>query len=319
MVKRGVSPSVIQYLDDFCCVSASKETAEKDLEIMLDTITEAGFQVQHSKTCGPARALEFLGIMIDTENKVLAISPERMDDIKEELSEWSNRKSCTKRQLLSLIGKLSFSARVIRHGRKFTRRLIDLSKKAKNLHHRLKVGEQARADIAWWQRCISSHNGITWLDDYWDNDAAIHMYTDASDLAAGALYRSSWTIMPFTNEHDWMASKMIAYREMLAVILGIATFAKDMSGHHIAMYTDNQVVYCCLSSGTSKDPDIMALIRALYYYVSVHGIKYKPFYLSTHRNAAADSLSRKDIIRFRSLCPNADVSMTKPATLLLDF
>ena len=100
-----------------------------------------------------------------------------------------------------MIGKLSFSARVIRHGKKFTRRLTDLSKKAKNLHLRLKIGEQARADIQWWRRCISSHNGVTWLDDHWDNAAEVLMYTDASDQAAAALYRNSWSILQFEGVH----------------------------------------------------------------------------------------------------------------------
>ena len=43
----------------------------------------------------------------------------------EELQSFSTRKKCTKRQLLSLIGKLSFACKVVPAGRIFLRRLIN--------------------------------------------------------------------------------------------------------------------------------------------------------------------------------------------------
>ena len=121
MSKRGHTASIIHYLDDYYCACASREEALRMLDIMVSSAESAGFTVQKDKTHGPARVLEFLGVTIDTVDGQLKISPERLSEIKELLSEWEAKKSCSKRDLLSLIGKLSFCARVVRDGKKFLR------------------------------------------------------------------------------------------------------------------------------------------------------------------------------------------------------
>ena len=64
------------------------------------------------------------------------------------LKQWQNRKRCRKRQLLSLIGKLAHACKVVRVGRIFLRRLINLSMRASKLHHWLHISEEAQADLA---------------------------------------------------------------------------------------------------------------------------------------------------------------------------
>ena len=130
IAKRGDFSTILHYMDDYIAVCPSYEIACDVLHIMVSTFESAGFQVQHNKTQGPSRALEYLGVMVDTVNQQLTISPERMQEIKDMLKDWLQITTCTKRELLSLIGKLSFCARVVHAGRMFTRRLIQLSKKS---------------------------------------------------------------------------------------------------------------------------------------------------------------------------------------------
>ena len=33
------------------------------------------------------------------------------------------------------------------------------------------------------------------------------IFSDASDLAAGVYYNGSWTVVPFSEEHSWMAKQ----------------------------------------------------------------------------------------------------------------
>ena len=194
IAKRGEFSTILHYMDDYVAVCPTFESAQQILYIMVSTFESAGFQVQPEKTLGPARALEYLGIMVDTVKQQLSISQERMDEISQLVQEWLGKSDCTKRELLSIIGKLSFSARVVRAGNKFLRRLIQLSKKAKNLHNKLKLDAAAKADLRWWAMCLESHNGVAWLDPKAHDTEATMMYTDASDLAAGAIYRDSWTV-----------------------------------------------------------------------------------------------------------------------------
>ena len=319
MVARGTSYTLLNYLDDFIALCSSQDEAQHTLNLMLDTCHRAGFKVQPSKTLGPARSLEFLGIEIDTVNQQLRITQERMEEIRELLGDWLSKQVCTKRDLLSLIGKLSFCARVVRAGKMFIRRLIELSKKARNLHHRLTLTHQVKADLRWWARSIKSHNGITWLDNVWDSSTQHVLYTDASNIAIGAIFGNAWSYLEFVKDNVWLCNTPIVYKEMYAVVFSLAVFGRQMSGKHVKMYTDNAAVYHCINQGTSKDPKIMGLLRSLYHYTVLYGIYYKAYWLSTVENAASDSVSRLQFDRFRQLHPQADLHPTPPTVVLTDF
>ena len=319
MAKIGNTSCVLHYLDDYYCACASYKDAQRMLHIMVSTATSAGFSVQQQKTHGPSRVLEFLGVTIDTIKGQLRISPERLSEIQLLLRDWYHQKSCTKRELLSLIGKLSFCARVVRDGKKFLRRLISLSKKASNLHHRLGITAQARADIVWWQKCIEIHNGVAILDTRPLELNPVFSYTDASDMAAAAIYEQSWVILEFCGDNEWMRSMNIAWRELVAIVMCLAVFGARMQGRCLKMYTDNQAVLYCINTGSSKDDSLMALVRALYWYTTRYNVTYKAYYVASLDNGPSDSLSRLDMPRFRKLWPDSDVQMTPLCDFLLDF
>ena len=141
--------------------------------------------------------------------------------------------------------------------------------------------------------------------DSWDHKKSVSLQTDASNLAASAIYGDKWVIQQFTGDNAWMVSRTIAWRELYAVVLGLATFGPEMKNQFVSMYTDNMAIQCCINSGVCKDTNIMSLIRSLYYYVTLYGIRYRAFYVSTFNNGPADSLSRNQLDRFRLLCPRA--------------
>ena len=122
IMKANGSSKVLHYLDDyFTCGQAGTKECRENLDIMLDTCGELGFSVQPTKVEPPTSSLEILGIVVDTDLKQLRISQDRLAEIMNELHHWSNRKYCKKRELLSLIGKLSFVSSVVKSGRTFTR------------------------------------------------------------------------------------------------------------------------------------------------------------------------------------------------------
>ena len=292
MIKNGASRDTVHYLDDFWSVSASKEEAEASLKLIMDIIRNSGMEIQASKTVEPTRVIEYLGIIIDTNVWQLRISAERLKEIKKDLIVWKGKVKCTKRQLLSLIGKLMFCANVVRDGRKFIGRLIDLSKRVKHLHHNVKLNKQAQADINWWLLCMDKHNGTSMISTEWDLAQAHLIFTDASDGAAAAVSGRSWCYVPFEKSDQWMANMSIAWRELFAVVICIATFGESIQGQKVAMYTDNQAVYWCINTGKSRNTDLMCLIRTLYYYTTLYNIDYRAYYICTNDNIIADALSR---------------------------
>ena len=99
----------------------SKE-CDKNMKIMTTTCEWAGLPVAPSKSVGPATSLTFLGIEMDSIDNSLRLPSEKLAEIREQLSRWRGFKACKKRDLLSLIGSLSYASKVVRPGRAFLRR-----------------------------------------------------------------------------------------------------------------------------------------------------------------------------------------------------
>ena len=84
-----------------------------------------------------------------------------MEELLQLLPKWRDRRTATKQQLLSLIGKLHSICLVVKPGRLFLRRLIDLSTTVKKNCHHINLNSSARADMQWWQEWLPSWNSTS--------------------------------------------------------------------------------------------------------------------------------------------------------------
>ncbi len=145
------------------------------------------------------------------------------------------------------------------------------------------------------------------------------MFIDDSDVAVGILCGNAWTIFEFTGKYLWMTKKLIAWREMFSVVLLVCTFGHSLHNQSVTMFVDNMGMVQCINSGKSKDPAIMGLIRALYYYTSIYHVNHKSVQLYSVDNGSADALSRLQLWWFQALNPLADQLMTPPGEFIIDF
>ena len=74
-------------------------------------------------------------------------------------------------------------------------------------------------------------------------------------------------------------------------------------------------VVSVLSSGTSRNPDLMHLVRRLFFIAASCQFECKAVYVNTKVNTIADSLSRYNWALFREVAPHADYRMTQPVML----
>ena len=93
----------------------------------------------------------------------LRLPRERLAQLRECILTWRGRKCCTKRELLSLIGSLQHAAKVVRPGRSFIRRMIDLSTVRNRMDDKLRLNRAFRSDLEWWCQFLSSWNGVSIL------------------------------------------------------------------------------------------------------------------------------------------------------------
>ena len=98
---------VIHYLNDFLFGgSPNSDTCKRSLDLALNICDWLGFPVMTEKVFGPSTLLEFLGFIIDMTAMEIRLPEEKLCHLKSLLEGWISRKSCTKRELLSLIGSL---------------------------------------------------------------------------------------------------------------------------------------------------------------------------------------------------------------------
>ena len=229
---------VIHYLDDYFTVGPPDSTiCDTNLDVMIGVCKAAGFSIQQRKVVRPCEVIEFLGIELDSKSMTSRITEKRLFNIMNELSKFMNKTSCTKRELLSLIGKLIFVTRVIRAGRTFTRRLIELSKKVRYLHYKIKLNRSARRDIAWWMSYLPTWNGqYMFLDEQWSSNVDLHLYTDASDTRYGCLFNNSWITDTFTDEES---CKSITWKELYAIVVACNTWGPKLHRKRVLFHCDN--------------------------------------------------------------------------------
>ena len=146
------------------------------------------------KVEGPATILTLLGLELDASRQQIRLSPDKLRELLAGLQDWSTRSKATKRELLSLIDKLSFAAWAVPAGRLFLCRLISLGTTFHKLHHWVRLGCQDRADLAWWSEFLPTWNGSArFLDPNTTTVTNIDLYTDASGtLGCGGYFQGSW-------------------------------------------------------------------------------------------------------------------------------
>ena len=131
---------LLHYLDDFFTAgSPGSMECSDNLQAMLSLCDNINAPVKTSKIEGSSPRLTFLGIIIDTDNMTAGISPERKEDLLLSIQFLQKKNKCTKHQLLSLAGKLSFACKVVPAGRKFLRSLINLNCTVSRMHHHLRL------------------------------------------------------------------------------------------------------------------------------------------------------------------------------------
>ena len=117
------------YIDDFYG-AAQPTSSHHAFTCMNRLFSELGLQASPEKDTPPSCEMTCLGVQINTASMVLTVPHFRLQELQEELSSWSTKTSCTRKELQRLLGKLAFVTSCVRPGRAFMCRLINTLKHA---------------------------------------------------------------------------------------------------------------------------------------------------------------------------------------------
>ncbi len=173
----------------------------------------------------------------------------------------------------------------------------------------------ARSDLAWWQEFISQWNGVSFLH-LPPCLPQLEVFSDASgSWGCGAWYHEHW----FQVQWGPLSQPLsITEKELIPIILAYDTWGREWQGKRILCHCDNQAVVPCLRSRrTSKQEELMHLLRCLVFVEAQLHLHLHPVYIDTRSNHLADDLSRNDAHSFLVKVPRADRCPSKVSLLKL--
>jgi len=172
---------ILHLLDDFLTIDHPDDDGERTMALMMTIFKRLNIPIAKHKTLGPVTCLEYLGIILDSEKMEARLPTVKVERICDFIHKLLNKSSCTKRELLQLLGHFNFASRVILPGRSVVSYLIDLSTTVKELTDFVHLSKECKTDLEFWLRFLSDWNGVTMFHDCeFTNSFDMELLTDAA-------------------------------------------------------------------------------------------------------------------------------------------
>ena len=304
---------LVRYLDDFLFISNSFELASEHLSIAISVFQEFGLVVNNKKTEGPCQIIQFLGIKLNSIEKTLSISSERIDELNALLMHYIDTPASVAvlvHDIMSFVGKLSFVSQVLVSARPFMRRLLD-SIKGKRKRQRCRLPVQFKFDCAVWLQRLHHWNGlINWSIHTQEpfvivSDASIHGFgfylahcprtVAFNQLPAALLPGSAVSGTWHSSMSELCTSNSIAYLELFSVLYALTMLGSVLHQHSVLILTDNASNVPIINKQRTKSTKIIGLLRAMAELSATHVFACSAKHIAGESNVLADFLSRPEL------------------------
>ena len=154
------------------------------------------------------------------------------------------------------------------------------------------------------------------FEQRWISSDSLHFYTDAEGfIGFGAVFNSHW-FHGLWPEH--LQRFPITFKELFPIVLSLEIWDKNLMNKCVTLHSDNYAVIHIINRQTSKDPDIMVLVRRLVLTYMRLNLLVGSVHILGVQNLLPDLLSRSQIAEFRALAKDMDPKPTDvPLQLLL--
>ena len=302
---------IIHYLENFLVMGppSSPECGEARRKL-LEILGRLGLPVAEEKLEGPTTSLDFLGFTLDTELSEIRLPRAKLEELRVLLQQWRGRKSCTRKELESLTGKLAHAAKAVKPGKTFLGRMFRLLGGVRKAHYRVRLNLSFRSDILWWDTFAASWNGVSLLKP--TAEECVHVWTDASGaFGCGAFVPASQDWFQFKWPDSYLAEgvqlkeESIALKELLPIVMSCAIWGRDWASRTATMHCDNLGVVSLVNSGYSRVPQIMHLLRCLFFIRARFQLDVWAVHVPGVQNSLADAISRNNLDAFLMQVPGA--------------
>ena len=277
--------------------------------------TELNIPLAEEKQDGPTSVITLLGIIIDTIKGELRLPGDKLQRLLAAVHQWLGRKSCTRRELESLIGTLQHACKVIIPGRSFLKRAIALLSTTRSRHHHIRLNKEFKSDLAWWKYFATPWNGVSLIVNQASPERVVT--SDASgSWGCGAWHEELWFQITWDERTDnWH----IAAKELVPIIVAAVVWGDKWTGNRVIARCDNEAVVAVINSRYATDRTLMQMLRCLFFIEAHFQFSLSASHLPGVHNDLADDLSRNNVPSFLRKMPKVSPTPTVIPNSLLQW
>lgn len=306
----------VRYLDDFFVVGTTFARSWASAHEAARIIKSFGLALSLEKVEGPLQRIEYLGIVLDSVQQTLSISPARQAELTTLLTEFRRRHWTSRQRLQSLLGKLAFAATVLPGARPFTRRIID--KLVAHPSGRVLLDAAFRADVDFWLEHMATWNGrAKWRPDtssplVFASDAstsgfaygleacsAVQARSFPPRMRAGVVRCGMWSASAGDATRQ-SSSSAIQYGEFFAPVAAVAEYGSLLANSHVVFACDNEADTFVINRHRTRDPRLSMLLRALCEASTRYNFSFRAVHRPGVKNVLMDWASRPALHQFRA-------------------
>ena len=223
----------MHYLDDFLLFNC------QDKSLFISLCSYVGFEEKTSKALD-GYIVDFTGIELDTDKLEARLPKDKHDRALKAVTDALMTGTTSHKALESLLGYLSFCARVIPLRRPFLRHLFDFLQTLSMLtspHTMRPYLELTITDLRWWLTLLQEWNGIRLINPCRPSH---HIYTDASGLKGiGGWFGHQAFSTNLPRRHK---DKHINWKEAYAILYALEKWGPQLQGCTIIFMCDNETI-----------------------------------------------------------------------------
>jgi hypothetical protein len=290
---------LINYYDDYLIVRATEDLCARDLRCFLHVCNILNVPVEFTKVDGPATTMHFLGIELQSVLMLARLPPNKLHDLSVLLPAWLGKKSCTKRELQSIIGKLAWCARIMPSGRVFLRHLIDkLSHVSRPLHH-IAVTQHMKLDFRWWIAILRQWNGVSmFIDPRWSSPPQHSLHTAVADQFCSGGWANHMFIIRWP---QWLLNSHVSppWFHLYPIVIAAMVWASHLHKKRVVFHCFSQPLADIWSKGTCKCKPTMNLIRMLFFISASNNFHINIIFSPQHNTRALVAANGGPIVLLR--------------------
>ena len=184
---------VFSYLDDFIVLGDTYDECQDSQIALIKLLRQLGFFIAWKKVISPSTSVVYLGLELDSVALEVSLPEGKLTKLRGLLVDFSKKDRCTRKELEVLAGHLAHASMVVRGGRTFSRRVINMVKYLSDDVKVCVVPDWLRDDIHWWISFVDIFNGKARMISPADVDL-IQVRTDSSMSGFGSVWDNDWLV-----------------------------------------------------------------------------------------------------------------------------